>query len=124
MDSGGDGATPGPASAMSVDDAWDLRQGELQPLAHNRDTILADIERTLKNHNNSPVSYLEAKYSSVEAKEKYAEKLKNAQRASRHQNKSRRAQAEVRGSYTPRILTISGRSGRCVRGDRRRRVVG
>ena len=75
---GGDAATPrqpNAASAMSVDEAWDLRPGELQPSARNRETILAEIERTLKNHNNSPVSYLEAKYSSVEAKEKYARAL-------------------------------------------------
>ena len=60
---------------MSVDEAWDLRQGDLQPSARNRETILAEIERTLKNHNNNPVSYLEAKYPSVEAKEKYARAL-------------------------------------------------
>ena len=49
---GGDAATPAPpnaASAMSVDDAWDLRQGDLQAWARNRETILADIERKLKN---------------------------------------------------------------------------
>ena len=75
---GGDAATPrqpNAASAMSVDEAWDLRPGELQPSARNRETILAEIERTLNNHNNSPVSYLEAKYPSVEAKEKYARAL-------------------------------------------------
>ena len=52
MDVGGDAATPpepNAASAMSVDEAWDLRQGELQPSARNRETILADIERKLKN---------------------------------------------------------------------------
>ena len=72
---GGDAATPpepNAASAMSVDQAWDLTQGELKPWARNQETILAEIERKLKDHNNSPVSYLEAKFSSVEAKEKYA----------------------------------------------------
>ena len=75
---GGDAATPDPpnaATAMSVDDAWNLRQGELQPWAHNRDTVLADIERRLKNHKNSPVSYLETNYSSVADKEQYARAL-------------------------------------------------
>ena len=59
MDAGGDAATPAPpnaASAMSVDAAWDLRQGELQPWAQNRETILADIELKLKKNKNSSVS--------------------------------------------------------------------
>ena len=60
---------------MSVDEAWGLRQGELKRWARNREKILAEIERKLKDHNNSPVSYLEAKYSGVEAKEKYARAL-------------------------------------------------
>ena len=75
---GGDAATPpepNAASAMTVDQAWDLTQGELKPWARNRETILAEIERRLKDHNNSPVSYLEAKFSSVEAKEEYARAL-------------------------------------------------
>ena len=60
---GGDAATPpepNAASAMSVDEAWDLTR-ELKPWARNRETILAEIERRLKDHNNSAVSYLQAK---------------------------------------------------------------
>ena len=48
---GGDAATPrtpNDASAMSVDEAWGLKEGELQPWARNRETILAEIERKLK----------------------------------------------------------------------------
>ena len=78
MDTGGDAATPGPpnaTSAMSADDAWDLKQGELQPWAHNREEILADIKRKLENTKHSPVSYLETKYSSVTDKEQYARAL-------------------------------------------------
>ena len=60
---------------MSVDVAWDLRQGELQPWARNRATILADIELKFKNNKNSLVSYLESKYSSVADKEQYARAL-------------------------------------------------
>ena len=78
MDTGGDAATPGPpnaTSAMSADDAWDLKQGELQPWAHNREAILADIKRKLENTKHSPVSYLETKYSSVADKEQYARAL-------------------------------------------------
>ena len=75
---GGDAATPRTpidASAMSVDEVWGLKEGEVSPWARNRDTILADIERKLKRHKNSAVAYLEAKYAGVEAKEKYARAL-------------------------------------------------
>ena len=75
---GGDAATPGTpidASAMSVDEVWGLKEGEVSPWARNRDTILAQIERKLKKHKNSAVAYLEAKYAGVEAKEKYARAL-------------------------------------------------
>ena len=78
MDTGGDAATPGPpnaTSAMNADDAWDLKQSELQPWAHNREAILADIKRKLENTKHSPVSYLETKYSSVADKEQYARAL-------------------------------------------------
>ena len=78
MDACGDAATPGPpnaGSAMSVDDAWDLKRGDTQPWAQNRETILAQIKRTLENTKHSPVSYLEAKYSSVADKEQYARAL-------------------------------------------------
>ena len=78
MDAGGDAATPGPPaapSAMSVDDAWALNQGELQPWARNREAILADIKRKFENSKLSPVSYLETKYRSAVDKEQYARAL-------------------------------------------------
>ena len=78
VQAGGDAATPRThidASAMSVDEMWGPKEGEVSPWARNRDTILADIERKLKNHKNSAVAYLEAKYAGVEAKEKYARAL-------------------------------------------------
>lgn len=78
MDTGGDAATPGPpnaTSAMSADDAWDLKQGELQPWANNRETILAEVKRKFENTKHSPVSYLEAKYPSDADKEHYARAL-------------------------------------------------
>ena len=75
---GGDAATPRThidASAMSVDEMWGPKEGEVSPWARNRDTILADIERKLKNHKNSAVAYLEAQYAGVDAKEKDARAL-------------------------------------------------
>ena len=60
---------------MSVDDAWALNHGELQPWARNREAILEDIKRKLENTKHSPVSYLETKYSSVADKEQYARAL-------------------------------------------------
>ena len=81
MDAGGAAATPGlPAatsamSAMSVDDAWALNHGELQPWARNREAILEYIKRKLENTNHIPVSYLAAKYHGAEDKEQYARAL-------------------------------------------------
>ena len=75
---GGDAATPttpNPATAMSVEEAWGLGEGEPQAWTHNRDAILAHIELILKKHNNSPVSFLAAKYPTVEAMETYARAL-------------------------------------------------
>ena len=60
---------------MSVDQAWDLTQGELQPWARNREAILADIKRKFENSKLSPVSYLETKYRSAADKEQYARAL-------------------------------------------------
>ena len=60
---------------MSVDDAWALNHGELQPWARNREAILGDIKRKLENTNHSPVSYLAAKYHGAEDKEQYARAL-------------------------------------------------
>ena len=79
MDAGGDAAaTPGRSaatSAMSVDDAWALNHGELQPWARNREAILDDIKRKLENTGHSPVPYLATKYRSVEDKAQYARAL-------------------------------------------------
>ena len=53
MDGGGDGATPGPASAMSVEAAWDLTQAEddnPESWGRKRDAILADLKAKLKSH--------------------------------------------------------------------------
>ena len=50
MDGGGDGATPGPASAMSVEEAWGLTQaGDDNPesFARKRDAILEYIKNQL-----------------------------------------------------------------------------
>ena len=60
---------------MSVEEAWGLGEGEPQPWTRNRDSILAHIELILKKHNNSPVSFLAAKYPTVEAMETYARAL-------------------------------------------------
>ena len=60
---GGDGATPGPASAMSVEEAWDLTQAEDDnPDGWNRkkDTILADLKDKLSNC--APLQLLEKTY--------------------------------------------------------------
>ena len=76
MDGGGDGATPGPASAMSVEEAWDLTQAEDDNppgWARNREAILADIKAKLEN--SSPLQYLEKKYPSVQDLEQYARPL-------------------------------------------------
>ena len=43
-DGGGQGdAGDAPASAMSADDAWDLKETDVPPWAHNRDSILEDL---------------------------------------------------------------------------------
>ena len=50
MDSGGDGTTPGPASAMSVEEAWGLTRAEDDnPEGWNwkRGTILAELKDKL-----------------------------------------------------------------------------
>ena len=52
-----------------------LGEGEPQPWARRRDSILAHIELILKKHNNSPVSFLAANYPTVEAMETYARAL-------------------------------------------------
>ena len=73
-EAGGDVATvtPGPHNAlstMSADDAWGLNQGELHAKAKNREAILAELTRKLENTKQSPVSFLEKKYSSEEDKQ-------------------------------------------------------
>ena len=76
MDGGGDGTTPGPASAMSVEEAWGLTQAEddnPESWGRKRDAILADLKAKLKNH--TPLQLLEKKYPSVHDKDQYARLL-------------------------------------------------
>ena len=73
MDGGGDGTTPGPASAMSVEEAWGLTQAEddnPETWGQKRDAILADLKAKLKNY--TPLQLLEKKYPSVHDKDQYA----------------------------------------------------
>ena len=76
MDGGGDGATPGPASAMSVEAAWDLTQAEddnPESWDRKRDAILEDLKAQLKN--NTPLQLLEKKFPSADDKDRYARLL-------------------------------------------------
>ena len=73
MDGGGDGTTPGPASAMSVEEAWGLTLAEddnPESWGQKRDAILAHIKATLKN--GTPLQILEKKYPSAHDKDQYA----------------------------------------------------
>ena len=76
MDGGGDVATPGPASAMSVEEAWDLTQAEddnPESFARKRDAILEHIKNQLKT--STPLQVLEKKFPSVQEKDQYARRL-------------------------------------------------
>ena len=76
MDGGGDGATPGPASAMSVEEAWDLTQADddnPESFARKRDAILEHIKNQLKT--STPLQVLEKKFPSVQEKDQYARRL-------------------------------------------------
>jgi len=76
MDGGGDGATLGPASAMSVEEAWGLTQAEddnRESLARKRDAILEHIKNQLKT--STPLQVLEKKFPSVQEKDQYARRL-------------------------------------------------
>ena len=76
MDGGGDGATPGPASAMSVEAAWDLTQAEddnPESWGRKRDAILANLQANLKNL--TPLQLLEKKYPCAHDKDRYARLL-------------------------------------------------
>ena len=77
MDGGGDGATPGPASAMSVEEAWDLTQqaedDNPESFARKRDAILEHIKNQLKT--STPLQVLEKKFPSVQEKDQYARRL-------------------------------------------------
>ena len=76
MDGGGDGATPGPASAMSVEAAWDLTQAENdnpESWDGKRDAILEELKAQLKN--NTPLQLLEKKFPSADDKDRYARLL-------------------------------------------------
>ena len=73
MDNGEDGATPGPASAMSVEEAWGLAQAEddnPETWGQKRDAILADLKAKLQNR--TPLQLLEKMYPSVHDKDQYA----------------------------------------------------
>ena len=76
MDGGGDVATPGPASAMSVEEAWGLTQAEddnPESFARKRDAILEYIKNQLKT--STPLQVLEKKFPSVQEKDQYARRL-------------------------------------------------
>ena len=63
MDSGRDGTTPGPASAMSAEEAWGLTQAEDDnPESWNwkRDTVLAELKDKLTKY--APLQLLEKTY--------------------------------------------------------------
>ena len=73
MDSCEDGATPGPASTMSVEEAWGLAQAEddnPESWGQKKDAILADVKAKLKNY--TPLQLLEKMYPSVHDKDQYA----------------------------------------------------
>ena len=73
---GGDGTTPGPASAMSVEEAWDLTQAEddnPESWARKRDAILADLQAKLKTL--TPLQLLQQKYPRAHDKDRYARLL-------------------------------------------------
>ena len=73
---GGDGATPGPTSAMSVEEAWGLTQAEddnPESFARKRDAILEYIKNQLKT--STPLQVLEKKFPSVQEKDQYARRL-------------------------------------------------
>ena len=76
MNGGGDGTTPGPASAMSVEEAWGLTLAEddhTESWGRRKDAILADLKAKLKNH--TPLQLLEKKYPSVHDKDQYSRLL-------------------------------------------------
>ena len=76
MDGGGDVATPGPASAMSVEEAWGLTQAEddnPESFARKRAAILEHIKNQLKT--STPLQVLEKKFPSVQEKDQYARRL-------------------------------------------------
>lgn len=76
MDGGGDVATPGPASAMSVEEAWGLTQAEddnPESFARKRDAILEYIKNQLKT--STLLQVLEKKFPSVQEKDQYARRL-------------------------------------------------
>ena len=73
MASGEDGNTLGPASAMSVEEAWGLAQAEddnPESWGQKKDAILADVKANLKNY--TPLQLLEKMYPSVHDKDQYA----------------------------------------------------
>ncbi len=69
-----DGLGAAPASAMSVDDAWGLKDQDVPAWAHNRDNILEDVKTKLQRHG-SPLKYLATKYPTAADQEQYARVL-------------------------------------------------
>ena len=62
-----------PASVMSVDAAWDLKETHEPAWARNRDSLLHDMKNKLAH--GSPLQYLESKYPTSDAREGYARAL-------------------------------------------------
>ena len=74
-DGGGQGdAGAVPASAMRADDAWDLKETDVRPWAHTRDSMLEELKKKL-DHAGSPVNYLVQKYTTRADQETYARVL-------------------------------------------------
>ena len=61
--------SPGPPTALTVDETWGLKQDDAEPSLLNRESILEELKRKLLAFKQSPVSYLEAKFPDLEAKE-------------------------------------------------------
>ena len=68
-------ASPLPSTAMSAEDAWDLRPclDDVPDWVHNREQVLVDVKRKLQG--TTPTVYLELKYPTDEDKEQYARVL-------------------------------------------------
>ena len=56
---------------MSADDAWDLKETDVPPWAHNRNSILEGLKQKL-NGVGSPMEFLMRKYATIADQETYA----------------------------------------------------